>query len=111
MSLLSPQELRKHFERAQMIQFGEVRYTPTFDTRTGSYKALEILVIQILGKIAYGNAMRDKLENRESNRIRFHIRNIDMEWRPDKAKRQQYRHELADLRKTEERYGRLPSKS
>jgi len=111
MSLLSPQELRKHFERAQMIQFGEVRYTPTFRSRTNQYKALETLVIQILGKIVRGNAMRDKFENRESDRIRFRSGNIQMEWMPDKPKRQRYRHELADLRKTEARYGRSASKT
>lgn len=111
MSLLSPQELRKHFERAQMVQFGEVRYTPSFRSRTSQYQAIETLVIQILGKIARGNAMRDKFENRKSNRIRFHSGNIDMEWRPDQPKRRKYRHELEDLRRTEKRYGRVASKT
>lgn len=110
MSLLSPQELRKHFEQAQMVQFGEVRYNATFDTRTSRYKALEGLVIQMLGKIVRGNAIRDKLENRESSRIRFQSDNIQMEWMPDQPKRRKYRHELEDLRKTEAKYGRLPSK-
>ena len=111
MSLLSPQKLREYFEQAQMVQFGEVRYTPSFRSRTNQYKAIENLVIQILGKIVRGNGIRDKLENRQSNRIRFHSGNIDMEWRPDPPKRQKYRHELADLRKTEEKYGRSASKT
>lgn len=106
MSLLSPQELHKHFEQAQRVQFGEVRYHTTFDPRTSRYKALETLMIQILGKIVRGNGMRDKVEGRESDRIRFHVGNIAMEWMPDKPKRRQYYRERQELKQTEQKYGR-----